>query len=166
MRRESSSPRRQPSTSPQELIPAGSATTALSNWLASAFPNLYGNLGGISNAQVAAFYQSQFALSGFNLAAEALATALNVYATTESLGSTIGQAYGFTATDTGLGADSFNIGSDGAAFGVANNTTRNVHELLRAVDQQSAFGSLYSGDTTLQKEANDLFDALNNAGTI
>jgi hypothetical protein len=68
-------------------------------------------LGGISNAQVAAFCQSQFALSGSNLEAEVLATALNVYATTQSLGGTIGQAYGFTVTATGLGADSFNVGA-------------------------------------------------------
>jgi len=49
---------------------------------------------------------------------------------------------------------------------VANNTTRNVYKLLKAVDQQSAFGSLYNGDTTLPKEANDVFDALNRAGAI
>jgi hypothetical protein len=153
----------------QALINAfngGPDATALSSWLAMAFPNLYGSLSGASNAQVAAFYQSQFALSGSNLAAEVLATALNVYATTQSLGGTSGQAYGFNVTATGLGADSFNVGSDGAAFGLADNSTRNVYELLKAVDQQSAFGSLYNGDTTLQKEANDLFDALNKAGAI
>jgi hypothetical protein len=153
----------------QALINAfngGSDASALSSWLATALPNLYGSLSGSSNAQVAAFYQSQFALPGSNLAAEVLATALNVYATTQSLGGTVGQAYGFTVTATGLGADSFNVGSDGAAFGVANNTSRNVYELLKAVDQQSAFGSLYNGDTALQKEANGLFDALNKAGAI
>jgi hypothetical protein len=36
---------------------------------------------------------------------------------------------------------------------------------LQAVDQQSGFGSLYNGDTNLQKEA-DLLDALNKDGTI
>jgi hypothetical protein len=153
----------------QALINAfngGPDATALSSWLALNFPNLYGSLTGASNAQVAAFYQAQFALSGSNLAAEVLATALNIYATTQSLGGTIGQAYGFTVTATGLGADSFNVGADGAAFGMANNTTRNVYELLRAVDQQAVFGVLYNGDTTLQREANDRFDALNKAGSI
>src|SRR5262249_4088688 len=58
----------------------GPDSTALSNWLATAFPNLYGanaganNLTGSSNAQVAAFYQSRFALSGSNLEAVVLAT--------------------------------------------------------------------------------------------
>jgi hypothetical protein len=92
----------------------------LSNWLAAAFPNLNGNLGGISNVQVAAFYQSQLAIPGSNRAAEVLAMALNVYATTLSLGGTTGQAYGFTVTATGLGAASFNVSADGAAFGGAN----------------------------------------------
>jgi hypothetical protein len=72
----------------QALINAfngGPDAMALSSWLATAFPNLYGSMSGASNAEVAAFYQSQFALPGSNLAAEVLATALNVYATTESL---------------------------------------------------------------------------------
>jgi len=56
-----------------------------------------------------------------------LATALNVYATTRSLGGTIGQAFGFTETATGLGADSFNVGGNGAAFGVADDTALNVY---------------------------------------
>jgi len=144
-----------------------SSSTALSSWLATAFPNLYGySLGGATNAQVAAFYQSRFALSGSNLEAEVLATALNVYTTTQSLGGTIGQTYGFTVSADGLGADSFNVGADGAAFSVANKTTLNVFELLRAVDRQAVNGVLYNGDITLSKEANDLFGALNQAGAI
>src|SRR5262249_1044002 len=110
----------------------------------------------------AAIYQSLLAMPGSNLEAELLATALNIYATTQSLGGSTGQAYGFTVTATGLGANSFNVGADGAAVGVPNNSTLNVYELLKAVDPQTVFG--YNGDTTLQKEANDLFDALNKAG--
>jgi hypothetical protein len=151
----------------------GPDATALSSWLAAAFPNLYGNdavfinLTSVSNAQVAAFYQSQFAQPGSSLGAELLATALNVYATTQSLGGTIGQTYGFTVTATGLGAASFNVGGDGAAFGVADNSTRNVYELLVAVDRQASLeGGLFNGDATLLKKANDLFDALNRAGAI
>jgi Bacterial Ig-like domain (group 3)/FG-GAP-like repeat/FG-GAP repeat len=150
----------------------GPGATALSNWLAANFSNLYGagaganDLTGFSNYQVAAFYQSQFALSGSNLEAEVLATALNVYATTQSLGGTIGQTYGFTVTATGLGADSFNVGADGAAFGVANNTTLNVYELLKAVNRQAVNGLLYNGDAALRNEADDLFAALNQAGAI
>jgi hypothetical protein len=153
----------------QQLIDSfngGPDSTALSSWLAMNFPNLYGSLSGASNAQVAAFYQSQFALSGSNLAAEVLATALNVYATTQSLGGAVGQAYGFSVSADGLGAYSFNVRSDGAAFGVANNTRRNVYELLAGVNDQAVFGVLYNGDKTLRNEAADLFDVLLKAGSI
>jgi len=150
----------------------GSSATALSAWLAASFPNLYGagaggnNLSGQTNAQVAAFFESQFALPSPTVEAQVLATALDVYATTLSLGGTAGQAYGFTVTATGLGADSYNVGSDGAAFGVANKTTLNVYELLKAVDRQAVNGVLYNGDKTLRNEANDLFSTLNQAGSI
>ena len=46
------------------------------------------NLTGKTNAQVAAFFQTQFAVTGSNLDADVLATALNTYATTVSLGGT------------------------------------------------------------------------------
>jgi hypothetical protein len=150
----------------------GSSSTALSAWLAATFPNLYGagaganNLAGKTNAQVGAFYLSQFALSGPKVEAQVLAVALNVCATTASLAGSAGTASGFTVSAAGLGARSFNVGSDGAAFGVANNTTLNVYQLLQAVNQKAAGGVLSNGDATLRKEATDLFDALNKAGSI
>jgi hypothetical protein len=58
---------------------------------------------------------------------------------------------------------------DGAAFGVANHTTWNVDEVVLAVNNQASNGSLYNGSlmqATLQGEAADLFDALNQAGGI
>jgi hypothetical protein len=82
------------------------------------------------------------------------------------LGGTTGQAYGFTVSADGLGTHSFNVGADGAAFGVADKTTLNAYALLEAVDRQAVNGVLYHGDTTLRKDANDLFDALNKAGSI
>ncbi len=150
----------------------GSTAAALSTWLATSFSNLYGsgagvnNLTGESNAQVAAFYKTQYALPGSNVEAQVLVTALNVYATTLSLGGTIGQGYGFTISADGLGADSFNVGAGGAAFGVAKKTTLNVYELLKAVDRQTVLGVLYNGDPTLQKMANHWLHVLNNAGLI
>jgi hypothetical protein len=150
----------------------GSTSTALATWLALSFPNLYGasaganNLTGKSNAQVAAFYLSQFNLSGNQVQAQVLATALNVYATTASLGGNAGVAYGFTVSATGLGARSYNVGSDGAAFGVANNTTWNVYELLLAVNKKAVNGVLYGGNTTLQAQCAGLFNSLDQAGGI
>jgi hypothetical protein len=87
-------------------------------------------------------------------------------AATLSIAGAAGQAHGFTVSGGGLGADSLNVGADGAAVGVANKTTRNGYGLLEAVNQQAVNGGLYNGDTTLQKEADDLFDALTKAGAI
>jgi hypothetical protein len=150
----------------------GSTATALADWLAATFPNTYGagagtsNLTGMTNTQLANFYQALFALPAPQVDAEMLATALNVYATTQSLGGSAGTAYGFTVTANGLGAASVKVGADGAAFGVANNTTRNVFELLLAANQRAVNGVLYNGDATLRQQASDQFDALNSAGGL
>ncbi len=125
---------------------AGSNSTALSGWLATAFPNLYGagagsnDLAGQPNFEVAAFFKTQFSLPGSNVEAQVLATALNVYATTLSLGGTTGQAYGFTVSVDGLGADSFNVGADGAAFGVAK---KDHAERVRAAEGGQPAGSVW-----------------------
>jgi len=148
----------------------GPASTALGNWLAATFPNLYGataganNLTGKTNAQVAAFYLSLWALHHDNADVEVLATALNVYATTLSLGGTAGVAYGFLVTNEGLGAVSVNVGGDGAAFGVANGTTLNVYELLASANQQAVNGVLYAGNSKTLDRAEDLFEQINESG--
>ena len=98
--------------------------------------------------------------------AEYLAAALDVYATTRSLGGAEAQAYGFTVSGTGLGADSFNVGVDGSAFGVPNRTTLNVYQLLLAVNNNAVKGVLYNGNATLRLDAADLFTGLNKAGGI
>jgi hypothetical protein len=97
---------------------------------------------------------------------EVLAVALNVYATTSSLGGTVGTPYGFLVSATGLGARSFSVSSMGAAFGVANDTRLNVYQLLRAVNQKAPNGVLYQGDATLQAQAASLFNLLNQVGNI
>jgi uncharacterized repeat protein (TIGR01451 family) len=150
----------------------GAAATALSAWLAATFPDLYGanagadNLTGKTNAQVATFFQSLYSLSIPRADAQVLAMALNVYATTSSLGGSAGTAYGFTVSATGLGARLYNVGGDGAAFGVANRTTLNVYEMLLAVDWKAVAGILYGGNATLRQQVTSLFNALDQAGAI
>jgi hypothetical protein len=157
----------------------GPASTVLAGWLAASFPNLYGagtggnnllnyqNTGQVAtNAQVAAYFQSLFSLHGPKVQAQVLATALNVYATTASLGGTAGAAYGFSVSAWGLGAYSYSVGSDGAAFDVPNNTTLTAYGLLVAVNKKAKNGVLYNGDRALQAEAADLFGAMNQAGSI
>lgn len=137
--------------------------TSLSAWLAENFSNLYGSLWGYTNADMAAYYQGLFAQKGPKAEAQLLAAALNIYATTRSLGGTAGQAYGFNVTDAGLGAYCFNVGKSGEAFGMANNSPHTVYAYLQAVDRDS--WTILSTDS-LRKQVNDLFDALNKAGRI
>jgi hypothetical protein len=81
-------------TTGQALIKSfngGNTATALSAWLAASFPNLYAaggvhNLAGKTNAEVADYFRSLFQLSSTQVQVEVLAVALNVYATTSSLG--------------------------------------------------------------------------------
>src|SRR5439155_1369624 len=77
----------------------GPGATALAGWLARTFRNLYGNLAGGSNTQVAILFQALYRRPGPRLEAEILATALNVYASTRSLGGAAGTAYGFVVSD-------------------------------------------------------------------
>ena len=144
----------------------GAKSTALGNWLAATFANLYGGLAGKTNAYVAAYYVTLFGQSGSKLGAEVLATALNVYATTSSLGGTAAQAYGFKVDAYGLGASSWNVGGNGAAFGVANNTVLNVYQLLQAANAKAVSGVLYGGDPTLMALALNVFDGVNTAGGL
>jgi hypothetical protein len=75
---------------------------------------------------VAAFFQTLWCQGDNSPDAQVLAAALNVYATTLSLGGTVGQAYGFLVTNEGLGAVPFTVNQGGAALGVVNGTTLNV----------------------------------------
>jgi hypothetical protein len=150
----------------------GPGSTALASWLAASFPNLYGapagsdDLAGRTNAQVAAFDQKLFGLAGPKLDAQVLATALNVYATTSALGGTAGAAYGFVVTAAGLGADGYNVGSDGSAFGVPNNCTLMVLTILEEADAQAVQGVLDHGNTTLRSQAVTVFRGINTAGGL
>jgi hypothetical protein len=150
----------------------GPGSTALANWLAACFPNLYGacagsdNLTGQTNAQVAAFYQRLFGRSSPKLDAQVLATALNVYASTSSLGGTAGAAYGFVVTAAGLGGSASNVGACGAAFGVPNSATLTVLTILEEANAQAVLGVLYNGKTTLRNQAVTVFDSINSAGGL
>jgi hypothetical protein len=158
----------------QDLIKAlngGPTSSQLANWLATTLPHLFGvnagsnNLTGKSNADVAALFQADFVLKGVKLDAQVLATALSVYATNATLDATgVAAAYGFTVSGDGLGTATVNVGSNGDAFGVANNTTLSVLDLLRATDAQAVNGVLYNGDATKRNHANNVYSALNEAG--
>ncbi|MCY2928658.1 MAG: SpaA isopeptide-forming pilin-related protein [Planctomycetota bacterium] len=152
----------------------GSASAKnLGNWLAATFPRLYGaqagsnNLTGKTNTQVAAYYMTLFNVKGQKLNAQVLAVAFAVYATNSTLaGGTIAAKYGFTVSAAGTGAALFNVGTSGAAFGVANGTTLSIMDILLAANNQAVNGVLYAGVTSLQNMANVVFDGINTSGDI
>src|SRR5437762_11100534 len=104
-----------------------------------------------------------------------MATALAVYVTNQALAGTTATAYGFQVTATGLGTRTFNVGSNGAAFGVANNSSLSVMDLLLAANARAHDGLLYDlngngridgSEAGYRSMANDLFAAINEAGDI
>jgi probable HAF family extracellular repeat protein len=150
----------------------GGGSHELGDWLAATFVNLYGtnsgnDLAGKNNAYVAAQFQQDFARQGPKLDAQVLATALSVYATNATLDNTgVAARYGFTVSGYGVGAATVNVGSDGDAFGVANDMTLTVMDLLLATDAQSVNGVLYGGNATRRSHANDVYSFVNQAGGL
>ncbi len=144
----------------------GSTATQLSSWLAETMPNLFGatagarNLTGRTNAQVAQAFSLIADSKRDRAYAQVFALALNVYATTQSLGGSSGQNF-FKITAVGLGAAEFNIGSNGAVAGVANGSTINVYSYLRSVDRFAVGGVLYNGNSRLTELAEDFTKRLN-----
>ena len=55
---------------------------------------------------------------------------------------------------------------NGDAFGVANSTTLTVMDLLLATDDQAVTGLLYNGNAARRNEANAVYSALNQAGSV
>jgi hypothetical protein len=145
--------------------------TALGNWLAQNFSNVYGssgpnNMAGKTNAQVAAFFLQLYNNPAQTAAAQALATALNVYASATSLGGDAGTAFQFDVTDAGLGAADFNVLTYGSAFGVANNTTLTVWQILQATNSKSKNDVLYNGVASMLSTAYSLYYQINVDGGI
>jgi len=155
----------------------GPNSTALGDWLAKTFPNLYGatalsnsstfDLAGKTNSYIANFYlTNDFDVAGQKLDAQVLGVAFAVYVTDSSLGGTAGTSYGFNVQPTGTGFETINVGSDGAAFGVGNNSTITVLQALQGANNQAVNDVLYNGNTSLGNEANDIFDMINQGGDI
>jgi parallel beta-helix repeat protein len=172
------------SSSGQSLLKrlnSGASDTNLGIWLAANFPNLYGpdagtaNLLGKSNAQIASYYASLYKTAAQRLDAQVLALAFASYVTDASLAGTVARNYGFIVSDTGVAGATFNVGSRGAAFGLANNSVAAVSALLRIANDRSSNGLLFDADQNGALDATEqswralattLFNAVNNAGGI
>jgi hypothetical protein len=149
-----------------------SDSTALGTWLSSNFGNLFGGLAGQTNAQIASAYQTAFGNVGGvqgNTYAQAFAVALGVYADTPGLGFNATAAkFGFIPVPGGGASLTFNVGNDGAAFGVPNNTVLTVGQILTIVNANfdPVTGLFYGGDQAKTSSANDVHNGINTTGDI
>jgi hypothetical protein len=80
--------------------------------------------------------------------------------------SQVAAQYGFTVSGDGVGTATVNVGGNGNAFGVSNNTTLTVMDLLLATNDQAVDGVLYNGFGIGRAEANNVYSAVNEAGKI
>ncbi len=167
----------------------GSDSTDLATWLAVTFPNMYGvsagpnDLTGLTNDQVASFYKTLFKRNGKTAAgagppkvdAQAMAVALAVYVTNENLAGTTAEAYGFTVSEFGAGISTINIGSNGDAFGVEDDTDISLLTLLHETDARTSSGLLFdldgdgqidNAEKALRTMGNDVFSRINEQGQI
>jgi hypothetical protein len=163
------------STTGQTLINSlngGSTATGMGNWLSATFPNLYGTtcgsnkLTGKSNTYI---YNLMVSLNnGCNTqcAAQVLACAVNLYATNTSLCGNAAVNYGFNVSATGCGNKLFNVWTFGQAAGVSNYGTATVLQIVQYCNTQAYNSTLYGGNSTLQWEAFNIFEAINQAGGI
>jgi hypothetical protein len=162
-----------------QLNGGGSTGTAtnLGTWLATNFPHLYGadvdpsnpyeqNLNGATNAVVASFYlNSLFDAHGlYKTYAQVMAVALASYATSSTLaGGTYAQPYGFNVSAGGTGTDIYNVGSDGSALGLPNNSNQSVLDILAAADALAASTTNFNSKLS---NINDIFSGINQTGDI
>ncbi|MEO6808100.1 MAG: SdrD B-like domain-containing protein, partial [Isosphaeraceae bacterium] len=145
----------------------GSKSTTLGNWLGTTFPNLYGNLNGKSNADIAKYFLDLFSVKGQKTEAQVLATALAVYVTDSGKAGTVARSYGFTVTNPGAGNDTINIGSAGGTLGVSNNSTQTLSQILALTDSLVGKGGKLTWlSSSKQNVLNSLFDAINTKGDI
>ena len=143
-------------------------STSLGDWLASSFPNLFGahsqyfDFTGASNLAVAIDVE----LASFfapNAWVDMLNVALDVYATSTTLGGATAAAYGFQTSASGLGGATVNVGASGSAFGVANNSTQTVLDLLDDANNRSPNGVLF-GSNPVRNQADTVFNAILKGG--
>jgi uncharacterized repeat protein (TIGR01451 family) len=155
----------------------GPTAKALGNWLANNFGNLFGGLAGKTNAQVASAYLTAFGNAGGvqgNAYVQSFAVALAIYTTTYSLGGASTAAnpetakFGFRITAAGAGAATYNVGSNGAAFGVANGTALTLLRALQSANSNynAKTGLFYGGDTTKTGALDNVLDGINQTGDI
>jgi len=146
----------------------GQNSTALANWLAASFPNLFPSSLNLTNNKDVANYIASLKSTNNSpkLEAQVLATALSVYVTNSNLAGTTAAAYGFHVSTTGTGAKTYNVGSNGSVLGLANGADYSVLVILQAADGKASNGTLFATDPTSRSTANVLFSSVILAGGL
>src|SRR5207249_2587821 len=128
-------------------------------------PYLYGanslnNLTGKTNADVAALFLQFFSVTGQKVNAQVLASALACYVTNSTLAGNVAASYGFKVSASGTAGKTFNVGSNGAAIGLTNNTSYPVLQLLQQANKQKCLNAFNAN------AFNAIFDGINQGGDI
>lgn len=99
-----------------------------------------------------------------------------MHLTNSTLAGMTASTYGFLVTEYGVGNSTFNVGFNGDAFDVEDNSDMTILDLLLAINNRSTNGVLYDldgdGDADGNLEilwrtmANDVFSAINEQGDI
>ena len=140
----------------------------MAQWLATTFPNLYGSGAGshsLVNSNGTYFTNSQVASAYAKFTGgdqQVLSAALSVYATSTNLAGTNVHSTDshFNTSPAGSGMDTYNVGVNGAAFGLANNTTLTVMQLLVDLNAGTTAGAAVASG------ANAVFSGINTIGNI
>jgi hypothetical protein len=149
-----------------DSLNGGPTSTALGTWLAANFGCLFGDLNGQPNTVVAAEFQTFFSSKGLGKTyAQILGAALAAYVTDTSLAGSnpLVVKYGFNVSTSGTGAKTYNVGSNGSAIGLLDNTSYTVMQLLQAANANCSGGVLDAGALVA---LNNIFDGINQSGDI
>jgi hypothetical protein len=164
----------------------GPNSTALGNWLATNYSNLFGNavgpmgnLAGQTNAQIAQLYKNLSSTNNGNSTSasvytQAVAEALGIYADTTGLGGAdllsngLAKKYSFAVTAAGGASATISDGTDAPAFGTLSGTPLSAAQALATINANynPQTQTLFGGDSVGIGMANDLLNHINTAGNI
>jgi Prealbumin-like fold domain len=151
-----------------KCLNGGSSSTCLAQWLCTSFPNLYGSGCGthsLCNSNGTYFTNSQVAaacskFTGGDL--QCFSAALSTYCTSTNLaGCNIRNTDShFTTSAYGSGMYTYSVGTNGAAFGVANYSTCTILQMLTNLNNCTTPGS------SVSTGANTCFSSVNTTGNV
>jgi hypothetical protein len=120
-------------------------------WLATNFPYLYGanagskNLTNKTNVDVANLFLTLFGKSQTKPEAQVMGVAMAIYVTSSTLAAALTRRpYGFTVTPAGVGGAYWNVGSNGTAIGLSNNTYYTLMQIVQQANLRKQQG-LFDG---------------------